>query len=145
VRLRDARRYLADELVDKAAEAKRLTDTIATIDETKKEMLESASFPIPNVRLDEDGVFLNGEPLENASQKERIEFAVAVGMAVNPDVRLILIRDGSLLDDEAKASLDAMAHERGFQVWLECVKSDTGIIIEDGAVLDDVPAEQGAA
>jgi hypothetical protein len=57
-------------------------------------------------------------------------------MAMNPDLRVICIRDASLLDDDSKAALAAMAEERDYQIWLEVVgdPGELGVIIEDGEV-----------
>jgi hypothetical protein len=62
-----------------------------------------------------------------------------MALAMNPDLRVILIRDGSLLDAENLAVIEEMAAERDAQIWIERVSDDrsVGIVIEDGALVDD--------
>lgn len=137
VRQRESRRKLADDLAKKAGEAKRLTESIEEIDQIKRTMLEASNFPIPNLRLDDEGVFLNGKPVSQASAAERLKFAVALGLALNPTIRVLLIRDGSLLDDDSLAMVAQMAADADAQVWVERVgKSGAGWLIEDGTLVE---------
>ena len=59
-----------------------------------------------------------------------------MAMALNPEIRVIRITDGSLLDSGNLALIAEMADEHDFQVWIEKVdESGTiGVYIEDGAV-----------
>ena len=82
-------------------------------------------------------VTLGGVPLEQISQSEQIRVGVALAMALAPRVRVILIRDGSLLDADTLTQIEALAGERGYQVWTEIVgpDGDDAFVIEDGGVL----------
>ena len=54
-------------------------------------------------------------------------------------VRVIRVRDGSLLDEESLALLAKMADERDYQVWIERVEpGKVGFVIEDGQVRQEV-------
>jgi hypothetical protein len=55
---------------------------------------------------------------------------------MNPKLKIILIRDGSLLDDDSLQMVAEMASEACGQVWLERVGkgAECQVIIEDGAV-----------
>ena len=57
-------------------------------------------------------------------------------MAINPELRVIRVNDGSLLDKKHMAIIEKMAKEKDFQVWLECVDESgtVGIYIEDGEI-----------
>jgi DNA repair exonuclease SbcCD ATPase subunit len=101
------------------------------------ELLGSAKFPIEGMAYDADRKLLtiNGIPLSQASQAERIKIAAAVAMAGDPPIRVLFGREGSLLDSESVAQLEELARARGFQVWLEVVASEpgaAGVWIEDG-------------
>lgn len=52
-------------------------------------------------------------------------------------LRVIRIKEGSLLDPDNLALIAAMAKERDYQVWIErCdVSGKIGVVIEDGAVV----------
>jgi hypothetical protein len=62
--------------------------------------------------------------------------SVAIGAALNSRVRVILVRDGSLLDEKSMKLLEELAAQYDLQVWLERVSGDdeVGILIEDGMV-----------
>ena len=58
-----------------------------------------------------------------------------MGIALNPGLRVILIRAASLLDAEKLELVAKMAEENDAQVWLEIVGDEgVGVIIEDGQV-----------
>jgi hypothetical protein len=79
-------------------------------------------------------VLLNGVPFEQASDAERLRASIAIAAAMNPKLRVIRVRDGSLLDDEAMALLSGFASENDFQIWIERVDSSgrVGFVMEDG-------------
>ncbi len=119
-----------------------LTATIAALDEEREEALAAAKLPIEGLTWDEDGVRYNGVPFVQCSGAERLRVSVAMAMAANPQVRVLRIEDGSLLDTDSLEMLRSMAETEDFQVWIERVGdgSEVGIVIEDGAVArDDQP------
>ena len=124
----------------KHAEAKarvqKLADEIERIDATKAEQLAKAGPPVPGLAFDETGVTLNGLPFSQASDAEKLRTSIAMGFAANPELRILLIRDGSLLDDESLRLVAEMADERDGQVFLERVGEgdECQVIIEDGRV-----------
>jgi hypothetical protein len=61
---------------------------------------------------------------------------MAVALASKPRLRVVLIRDGSLLDDESMELLRKFADDNDIQVWIERVGSNDAdaLIIEDGEV-----------
>lgn len=114
-----------------------LSDTIASLDEEKASRLAAAKFPIEGLGFDEAGPTLNGVPLSQASQAEALRLSVAIGAALNPRVKVMLIREGSRLDDDGLALLAKLAEETGSQCWVERVgtKDAGAIVIEDGEVV----------
>lgn len=129
------RALMAEGLEDAKAESDRLTREIGEIDVAKARALAEAHFPVEGLSFDGDQVTFRGLPLEQASDSERLRIAVAMGIAMNPELKVLLIRDGSLLDEDSLATVGAMAEEAGAQVWLEVVGKDgVGIVIEDGQV-----------
>ena len=55
-------------------------------------------------------------------------------MRSNAKLKIVRVRDGSLLDEESLALLAKMADAEGYQVWIERVDSGgrVGFVIEDG-------------
>lgn len=121
-----------------SSQADFLTEQINAIDEKKESLLKAAKFPVAGLSFGTDGVLLNGLPLEQACTADRIRLSVAMGFALNPKLKVILVREGSLLfNDETGLQLIAeMAREAGAQVWVERVSlgEECSVIIEDGNV-----------
>jgi AAA domain-containing protein len=146
----------------KESEAGALTRQIYAIDKSKMDDLAAAHFPIPNLSISETEVgsvkkrtpTLNGLPLEQASSAEQWGVAIAMGIAEHPELRLMWIKDGSLLDNDALAQIEAAAEAADAQVIIEAVSADgvdrgEGIFIVEGEVvaIDGVPVaktENGA-
>lgn len=118
--------------------AEGFNDKIKAIDEEKAAALAKAEFPLPGLSFDEDNVTYNGIPFADCSSSEQLKIAVAVAMADNPDIRVITMRQGSMLDDDTLAALAKVAGDREFQIWVEQVgEGKPGIVIENGRVVGD--------
>jgi DNA repair exonuclease SbcCD ATPase subunit len=124
-----------DELARKTA---LLTTTIEHCESSKSRMLEEAKFPLKGLSFDDGGVLLDGVPFAQGSQAQQLRAATAIGLAMDPQVRVILIRDGSLLDAESMGYIAELAKNHDAQVWIERVsdKSPGAIVIEDGEIVE---------
>lgn len=148
VRQREALAAAKQELNSTLTESTRLSDAITARTQQVTDAIGNATMPIPGLSFGDGEVLYNGIPLDQASQAERIRVSFAVAMAANPKLKVVFIRDGSLLDESNLALVAEMAEEHGYQVWIEKVDSSgkVGIVLEDGAVtaIDGVPvgAEQ---
>lgn len=122
--------------IGKDKESRRLTEAIETIDRSKQEALAAAKFPLPGLSFDETGVVYSGLPFSQASTGEQLRVSVAVGMALNPRLRVIFIRDGSLIDEAGLKLIAELAQANEYQVWIETVRSDdpSKVVIEDGEI-----------
>ena len=119
--------------VDKAE--KDLTDTIRGLKEREVQLLTDAGIPVDGIGFDEQGFAqLNGRSLEVASGRERIEVAVAVALAADPEIRVCLVDEANELDLDALAALDKLAKRHGFQIWVVRIglEGDGEIVVEDG-------------
>ncbi len=112
------------------------SEIIAEIDQKKAAAISEADFPIEGLGVSDVGVTFEGFPLEQASQSGRMRVSVAMGFALNPKLKILLIRDGSLLDEGNLSLICEMAQEAGGQVWIERVGhgDECSVIIEDGAI-----------
>ena len=113
-----------------------LTAEIEDIDKKKRAKLESAKMPVAGMSLTDDGIEFNGIPFSQASAAEQLRVSVAMGIAANPLLRVLLVRDASLLDAESLALLQSMAEECDAQLWIERVGKgeECTIVIEDGRI-----------
>jgi hypothetical protein len=75
-------------------------------------------------------------PFAQGSSAEQLRVSVAMGLAMNPRLGVLLIRDASLLDDDSMAIVAEMAATANAQVWLERVGdgAECSVVIEDGSV-----------
>jgi hypothetical protein len=147
-RVRDNRARARADADAAAASAKvaQLTAAIERIDAEKAARVAAATMPIAGLGFEGDTVTLNGLPLDVASQAERIKVSCAIGLALNPRLKILLIRDGSLLDHDSLRLVAEMAAAAGGQCWIERVEQDaeTTVLIEDGMVREPAPAEAAA-
>lgn len=136
VNLKQSKARLSAQLKAKQTEAERLTKNIDDRKSQKQKALEAAQFPVAGLSFDEGTVLFNDIPFDQASNAEQIRVSTAIAMASNPKIRVIRIKDGSLLDDQSMEALRSMAKEHDFQVWIEIVNSDdpVAVVIEDGEI-----------
>ena len=113
-----------------------LSKKMATLLEKKAKAITKAKFPIDGLAVGDDGVTFDGIPLAQCSTSQQIRTSVAIGLAMNPKLRVLLIREGSLLDTDNLAMVAQMAEEADAQIWLERVSQgdECSVIMEDGAI-----------
>lgn len=138
VRAKHERAAAAAKVAERRAAYDALTAQIDGLDTAKREGLAAATFPIAGLGFGDTGVTYQGVPFSQASAAEQIRVSLAMAMALNPQLRVIRILDGSLLDADNLALIGDMAREHDYQVWVERVGDGDGIgvVIEDGSVLD---------
>jgi hypothetical protein len=97
------------------------------------------TMPIEGLSFADDTVLYNGIPFGQCSSAEKLRVSLSMAMALNPELKVIRIMDGSLLDEDNLAIIREMAEAQDYQVWIECVASrpGMGIFIEDGEVADN--------
>lgn len=116
------------------AEAEALTAAMTARDKTKQDTVKAAKLPIEGLGLGDKVVTMNGLPFDQASDAEQLRVSIAIAAAMNPTLRVIRVRDGSLLDDDAMKMLEAFADEHDVQVWIERVDGSgkVGFVLVDG-------------
>lgn len=115
-----------------------LSRDIDKMDEEKDAAIKKAKLPIKDLSFGDNDIMVDGLPFEVASTARKIRVSTALLMALKPQLRVLLVREGSLLDDEARAALEADAEANGFVVLMETVGEDvgsSGVVIEDGMVV----------
>ena len=145
VRARD-RNKIADEKENKAqAEYDKYTAKIEELEQGKADILSDAIMPIDGLGINGEGVTYNNIPFGQLSSSEQLKVSLGIAMALNPQLKVIRITDGSLLDDDNMAVIEQMAKDKDFQIWIEKVDGSgtIGFYIEDGEVKaennDDLP------
>lgn len=136
------RQRVEAEVTALVAEYDAFTAQIADLEKQKATALAAASakMPVPGLTVegDDDKPFLalNGQPFAQASTGVKIRTGSAIAMALNPALRLIIIRDASLLDHGNREVLDELAQANDFLILMEIADTsgDTGAVLVDGMV-----------
>jgi energy-coupling factor transporter ATP-binding protein EcfA2 len=114
------------------------TAELDAIKAEKAALLAGATFPVDGLSFgDKGGVTFNGQPLDQASGAEKIRVSMAIALAGAKEIKLVLIRDASLLDEDSLALVAEIAEAAGAQAILERVGTrDPGaVIIVDGGTV----------
>lgn len=98
-------------------------------------IIAGAKFPVSGLGFTQSGIKLNGLPFEQASQAEQLRVSVGIAVTLNPRFRVMLIRQGSLLDKRSLALLRQLCTEFRVQAWLEQVGEEgpATVVIVDGS------------
>lgn len=135
------RAELEKEVEDLRAQSAALTAAMEARESARQAALAVAQMPIEGLAFDinEKGkpvVTFGGVPFEQASTAEQLRASTAIAMAANPQLRVLRIKDGSLLDEDSMKLLGDIVAENEFQLWVEVVRTDesVGVIMEAGEV-----------
>ena len=137
VRARKSRAQVVDALEQAEGEVAKLTTRIDELDAEMQAAIASAHLPIEGLTVTDDEVLFAGIPFSQCSSGERLRVSLAMAMALNPELRVLRITDGSLLDSANMALIADMAADQDYQVWIERVDENAtvGVHIEDGEVV----------
>lgn len=124
-----------------AQKSKELDAAIEAHDAKKVQLLAEADTGaiVPGLGFEDvDGetvVTVDGIPFNQLSQGQKIKIGFNVLRALNPELRVICIRDGSLLDERNMALVAQLCEEHDFQAFIEVATTDetVGVFIEDGS------------
>lgn len=149
---RDRRLAIEKEAEALDQESDRLTAAMDGRKRQKEEALAAAKMPVPGLSLENGVVTFNGIPFDQASAAEQLTVSFGIAKAANPKLRVITIKDASLLDATSLERIVELAKDGDYQVWLEKVDTSgkIGVYIEDGTVraIDGdpvVPADKAPA
>ncbi len=139
-KIRQNKRYdeINQDLIKLREQSTSLGRQLAKIETDKEKTLAKAKFPINGLAIDDDGVVFKGIPFTQCSSSQQIKISVAMGLAMNPKLRVILIREGSLLDEKNLAMVAKMAEKADAQIWVEKVSKgpECTVILEEGSVVE---------
>jgi DNA repair exonuclease SbcCD ATPase subunit len=143
VHIKQRRAEKAAEVGRIGSRSEKLTTDIEALDKERTDLLTAATFPLPDLSIEDVGgqscVVYRGIPLADCSSSEKLRISLSIALGLNPKVRVVLIREGSLLDEEARTALELWATENEVQVWLELVGNGIegeGFLIEDGTLVE---------
>lgn len=133
----NARRAAAESKVAALkATSEGLTAQLEALEVERATRIAAAPFPVDGLGFSDSGVTYRGLPFRQASSAEQLRVSVAVAVAMNPKLRVFLVRDGSLLDADNLATIQSLAFEHDCQLWIEDARTQdpAAIIIENGEI-----------
>jgi hypothetical protein len=133
----EQRAQLEQTIAGLVKQSQAFTDSIDKREQDKAAAVAAAELPIEGLGFGADEILFNGLPFDQASDAEKLRVSVAIAAAKNPKLRVVRIREGSLLDADGVKELAALAAKYDLQVWREVVVdgAKTGIVIEDGRLV----------
>jgi DNA repair exonuclease SbcCD ATPase subunit len=137
VRIREEKSRLEDQTRKLEKESEDITDRMTERDKKKQELIEKLKIPIKGLSLIDGQVNYNLVPFDQCSTAEQIRISFAIAMTLNPRLRVIRIKEGSLLDDESMNIVTELAAKHDYQVWIERIEAAgrMAVLIEDGEVV----------
>lgn len=118
------------------AQSDKLTKAMDARNKKAKDAITAAKMPVDGIDFGDDCVLLNEVPFEQASDAEQLKASIMIAIAMNPKLKVIRVRDGSLLDEDAMKLMADIAKKHDYQIWIERVDSSgkIGFVIEDGSL-----------
>lgn len=116
-----------------------LDEKIEDLRSKKRLMFQEAGLPIDGLDFDDDGnILINNIPFAQYSSAEQIKISTELATHDKPELKVLYIKDGSLLDDESMDIITKIANDRDYQIFVEIVGEDdrrnNTIILRNGAV-----------
>jgi hypothetical protein len=129
---------IAAELEGNRQDAEALTEDMDLIELQKNEAFQSVKMPLNGLSFDDRGVTFNDVPFGQCSDSEKLKISMAMAMALNPQIRVIRMKNGCFLHKKNLQVVEDMARDNDFQVWIKLVDDtgEIGIYIEDGEVVE---------
>ncbi len=133
-----AYRSMEKDMRDKATQAATLTDDLTAIKNTKLKRIAAAKFPIAGLTVDDERAYYKGIPLAQRSTGELTRIGMAIACSQKPELRIVFIRNASILDEEGLAAVQKYAAAEDYQLVLEMVgdgkEAKSEIYIEAGEI-----------
>jgi hypothetical protein len=118
------RDQLKDDELQLVEQVSNINKAMEDIQEEKRILLESADFPVDNMIIEGDKVYVGSVPFSNLNTAEKIKVATFVAIAQNPQLKMIIIRNGSMLDTKSMKIVEEVANSKGYQIIVEKVSED---------------------
>lgn len=128
-----------------AQQYQELTAELEDIRHDKYALLNSAELPLPGLSVEDGELTYNGRKWDCMSGAEQLIAATAIVRAINPRCGFVLLDKLEQLDAETLEQFGAWLAGEGLQAIATRVSTgpECSIIIEDGFVVPEQPAEQG--
>jgi DNA repair exonuclease SbcCD ATPase subunit len=128
-------RLKIEQLNNITVKGKAKAEELKKLEEERVNIIASAKMPIDGLSFSEEGLLFEGLPFteEQLSTAKLIEAGIKISMALNPNLRIMRIKDGSLLDSDTLAIIKQAAKDNDYQLFIERVSDnkEIGFVIEE--------------
>lgn len=139
VRAKQERARVTRELADSEAAHAAAQAELDNIEQQKRDGLTAAKFPLDGLSVAEDGITYEGIPFSQVNSAHRMRAAFGIATAGEPDLKLVIVKNGDLLDADSLNVLAGIAEERGYTALVERDRDESrsiGFVIRDGVLAD---------
>lgn len=135
-RARTEKTRLSTEATGLEDQSKALTKALEDREAARAKAIAEAKLPVPGIAFGDGILLLDGHPLSQASQAQKLSVAIAIATALQPRLRFVTTKNAALLDEDSWAALVKLAEEQDLLVIAETVNSSRpgAVVIEDGHV-----------
>jgi predicted ATP-dependent endonuclease of OLD family len=112
---------------------------IAGLKQQRNDIVSQADMPIEGMSIGDGGLEINEVPLKQISTAEQYKVSTYLAMRLNPELKVIRISDGSLLDMASKKVIMDLAKQFDYQIWIETISDDNqgvGFFMEEGRIAE---------
>jgi len=133
---------------DAVAKAKKNTDSVnkkmSDALAEREKIIKDSRLPFKNVEFDKDlGLIIGGIAFNDMSTAQQIRVMSRIYIESKPELQVIYIKDGSLLDPETLSQISEMSELKDYQFLVEVVDEvDGSIIMREGSIYNE--EESGA-
>jgi predicted NAD-dependent protein-ADP-ribosyltransferase YbiA (DUF1768 family) len=120
---------------EKAARA--LDRNLEDLDEKKAKTIAEAEYPVVGLSVDDDTVMLHDFSWDQASMREKLVASAEIVLAQSPDLRELLLDEGSAFDVESREALSEWADKNKAHIWMVVVGDGKGcsVVFHEGEVV----------
>lgn len=108
---------------------------IKAIEKERNKKLSEIEMPVKGLEFIDTGLSYNGLSLteDNISTSRIIEIGIRIAIAMNPNLRIMQIKDGSLLDKDMLKTIKDICKDKDYQLFIEKVsdEKELGFIIDE--------------
>lgn len=111
--------------------AKDLTTKLEIARNLPSEILKEAKMPIPNLTVENGECLINGLPVSNLSDGQKLKLSVEIAVSNVDNLKIILLDGTEKLDTQTRNELYALCKEKGLQFIATRTTDDNDIIITE--------------
>lgn len=111
----------------------------------RERIINESKLPFKDVEFDKElGLVIGGIPFSEMSSAQQIKIMSRIYIESKPELQVIYIKDGSLLDPDTLEQIAGMSDLKDYQFLVEIVSETEGsIIMREGSIVDSNTEEDG--